>query len=78
MSENELSALLEGINRNIVECKVLRRIYLFLITIVLIETLWNVKRRRWNNRYLIYRVLIETLWNVKSYRLDFSNEKDGY
>ena len=32
-----------GINRNIVECKVARKIMLIVCVPVLIETLWNVK-----------------------------------
>ena len=36
------------------------------VMLVLIETLWNVKKtmNNWANKYVL--VLIETLWNVKS------------
>ena len=31
---------------------------------VLIETLWNVNMKKFNEKYGACRVLIETLWNV--------------
>ena len=37
--------------------------------LVLIETLWNVKKHRHLNRSYHKPVLIETLWNVKSHGL---------
>ena len=32
---------------------------------VLIETLWNVKKKQTKDELLALKVLIETLWNVK-------------
>ena len=55
-----------SINRNIVECKVI--IYFILSScppLVLIETLWNVKRNTQSQLEQERGVLIETLWNVK-------------
>ena len=55
-------------NRNIVECKVRQGTRYASATLVLIETLWNVKEYQvvyHENRIL---VLIETLWNVKEKR----------
>ncbi len=58
-----------GINRNIVECKdVIKRI-ICACFFVLIETLWNVKRKRSMTELLFSMVLIETLWNVKFFRV---------
>ena len=59
-----------GINRNIVECKVVTLLSIFYHRSVLIETLWNVKI--WESQgYSVTRlVLIETLWNVKFLRSD--------
>ena len=58
--------ILCGINRNIVECKVICKAFVIPRAFtVLIETLWNVKL--YNSRKGIWSnvVLIETLWNVK-------------
>ena len=55
-----------SINRNIVECKVKLTPIIFVIPLVLIETLWNVKKRESELKSYPVRVLIETLWNVKS------------
>ena len=55
-----------GINRNIVECKVICKAFVIPRAFtVLIETLLNVKL--YNSRKGIWSnvVLIETLWNVK-------------
>ena len=67
-----------GINRNIVECKVVEfRIqppYLF----VLIETSWNVKKKDYRVCRQLTLVLIETSWNVKSYHLLFNVTSKSY
>ena len=55
------------INRNIVECKEgINADYIDSGALVLIETLWNVKRKLWEEFGYVWKVLIETLWNVKS------------
>ena len=54
-----------SINRNIVECKAPYFLTYFDYFIVLIETLWNVKKLREPERWKRGIVLIETLWNVK-------------
>ena len=54
-----------GINRNIVECKVVTLLSIFYHRSVLIETLWNVKLSSAGYRAIQHSVLIETLWNVK-------------
>ena len=54
-----------GINRNIVECKVVTSQVLTSADIVLIETLWNVKNSIRKLSTYLMEVLIETLWNVK-------------
>ena len=55
-----------GINRNIVECKVVCwHVVAGACGCVLIETLWNVKHDRPDALDALQRVLIETLWNVK-------------
>ena len=61
-----------GINRNIMECKamyVLR--YMPCAFIVLIETLWNVKRLTIIFIIISVFVLIETLWNVKIFAFGY-------
>ena len=55
-----------GINRNIVECKVLSIVGEYVSLAVLIETLWNVKLSSPPRYSVIVLVLIETLWNVKN------------
>ena len=55
-----------SINRNIVECKDFSLIASRVFSLVLIETLWNVKKV---GDIVIFKhngVLIETLWNVKT------------
>ena len=52
-------------NRNIMECKVITRINFYCSTVVLIETLWNVKIDKPLPVPEQIQVLIETLWNVK-------------
>ena len=52
-------------NRNIVECKATKRIDPVDATLVLIETLWNVKIGAIAAADKPDMVLIETLWNVK-------------
>ena len=59
-----------GINRNIMECKVINGFKPLLVISVLIETLWNVKIRAQETLYQWEYVLIETLWNVKLYVTD--------
>ena len=54
-----------GINRNIVECKEKNLHTEKDLHIVLIETLWNVKKIDTKNVKSAVNVLIETLWNVK-------------
>ena len=54
-----------GINRNIVECKVAEPCCILQVSLVLIETLWNVKKKGSPVLVHLNRVLIETLWNVK-------------
>ena len=54
-----------GINRNIVECKVLCHLKRVSAACVLIETLWNVKGYMIVAYHKKTKVLIETLWNVK-------------
>ena len=54
------------INRNIVECKAIFPDPKTTPTIVLIETLWNVKLNRKDYIFDVTNVLIETLWNVKN------------
>ena len=56
-----------GINRNIVECKVGSQLIGLRMRPVLIETLWNVKYSLINGKSVSCGVLIETLWNVKAY-----------
>ena len=55
-----------SINRNIVECKEITNVINSVKRLVLIETLWNVKRDNGVPIYWDYQVLIETLWNVKN------------
>ena len=54
-----------GINRNIVECKVVPHTPIMTPSTVLIETLWNVKLSAILDSSSSILVLIETLWNVK-------------
>ena len=54
-----------GINRNIVECKAKRTTAMQESILVLIETLWNVKKGNRVTQVTFDSVLIETLWNVK-------------
>ena len=54
------------INRNIVECKDRAYVSKSPQSIVLIETLWNVKKGWLGQPFIDEAVLIETLWNVKS------------
>ena len=61
-----------GINRNIVECKVLKECVVVSSQGVLIETLWNVKYATFWLTSLATLVLIETLWNVKLLTADTS------
>ena len=56
----------QGINRNIVECKVGIILTNNPSIIVLIEILWNVKDFPIINTGVAIVVLIETLWNVGS------------
>ena len=56
-----------GINRNILECKVIQRPPVLPLLQVLIETYWNVKGSWWNRLSDASVVLIETYWNVKKY-----------
>ena len=58
----------EGINRNIVECKVKSFDGIDPANIVLIETSWNVKDTETSKNILGESVLIETSWNVKDKR----------
>ena len=53
------------INRNIVECKALKCLFGLDTSLVLIETLWNVKLSAILDSSSSILVLIETLWNVK-------------
>ena len=53
-----------GINRNIVECKLVISWRVIKRRNVLIETLWNVNRFANYTIPFVGRVLIETLWNV--------------
>ena len=53
------------INRNIVECKGSSLCCSIRIMVVLIETLWNVKKEKPSPENEPEEVLIETLWNVK-------------
>ena len=55
-----------SINRNIVECKVMYPHFISHLSVVLIETLWNVKIYRIAYKRGKIYVLIETLWNVKN------------
>ena len=54
-----------GINRNIMECKGLSNVIASTKSLVLIETLWNVKSGKAPGFDPGRGVLIETLWNVK-------------
>ena len=54
-----------SINRNIVECKVIKHLFPERFLGVLIETLWNVKEESVREHIAETMVLIETLWNVK-------------
>ena len=57
------------INRNIVECKEKSaEMQSFSLSIVLIETLWNVKSGIGCYNVLRCIVLIETLWNEKMFK----------
>ena len=56
-----------GINRNILECKVLPLSFLPGGRSVLIETYWNVKKITSIPCRPLNLVLIETYWNVKKY-----------
>ena len=58
-----------SINRNIVECKDQEQWCECSHALVLIETLWNVKRYIIIDIQKMDCVLIETLWNVKSVSL---------
>ena len=62
----------DRINRNIMECKELKDIRFGNRTIVLIETLWNVKSGGNVTIDGQEYVLIETLWNVKRILPSFS------
>ena len=57
-----------GINRNIVECKLVSVFNRVISTIVLIETLWNVNKKQESYCGMVISVLIETLWNVNILR----------
>ena len=58
-----------GINRNIMECKGARTSATLFSGLVLIETLWNVKKHTPHDCRHTFSVLIETLWNVKPFPL---------
>ena len=62
---DERLCLIARFNRNIVECKEPPDPESSSSLLVLIETLWNVKKHRHLNRSYHKPVLIETLWNVK-------------
>ena len=66
-----------GINRNIVECKVMSAVTCVAVFSVLIETLWNVKYNVSVSRYSFRLVLIETLWNVKIENYDRMEDWTG-
>ena len=53
------------INRNILECKVFASTEKTNLSIVLIETYWNVKNTTDSVKWETSNVLIETYWNVK-------------
>ena len=61
---SELVKGLEGINRNIVECKYRGLKYKKCKSCELIETLWNVNVSTHNAVEPLATELIETLWNV--------------
>ncbi len=69
---------LTGINRNIVECKGGYIVVADDNVIVLIETLWNVKRGGIFSFFRTSSVLIETLWNVKIYSRFPSDTEKSY
>ena len=56
--------MLDGINRNIVECKFISDFGQLVFNSVLIETLWNVNTSTPSTVRKTAKVLIETLWNV--------------
>ena len=43
---DELAEMVDRINRYIMECKYLKHLYDLLVTLELIDTLWNVNRQR--------------------------------
>ena len=59
------SAAFPGINRNILECKLVSKDIAIPALFVLIETYWNVKYHRSQKQGFTGHVLIETYWNVK-------------
>ena len=61
-----------GINRNILECKEVIQNGLLKLSLVLIETYWNVKNVFAAASTWVLAVLIETYWNVKSVMTIFS------
>ena len=65
VNKSTLDTAKAGINRNIVECKVAEEYAELVGRLVLIETLWNVKKVDFSPGKSIDFVLIETLWNVK-------------
>ena len=58
-------AIVECINRNIVECKGEKLRWKVSSRMVLIETSWNVKNCSRLISFFLRTVLIETSWNVK-------------
>ena len=57
--------ILNGFNRDIVECKGINSSFLCYVNNDLIETLWNVKLKDIPDGKEFTYDLIETLWNVK-------------
>ena len=56
--------MVDRINRYIMECKYLKHLYDLLVTLELIDTLWNVNMY-YIEKYMNYQLeLIDTLWNV--------------
>ena len=59
---DELAEMVDRINRYIMECKYLKHLYDLLVTLELIDTLWNVNEEDWKiksatitriNRYIM-------------------------
>ena len=64
---DELAEMVDRINRYIMECKYLKHLYDLLVTLELIDTLWNVNVISGVGAAFSTLELIDTLWNVNEH-----------